>query len=157
MCRSVRTCPRPRFWFLADVSTDSRCGPRVYAGRLDRATTPAFDACRGRVPGHRRNHIDAAAHGIAVAGDRVKTRRCGGQRTSFRHGKARRQQEESRIRHTEIRQELLGRPAAPHPKDGKEGVSRNRTSTFLLGITKAGLTAESQPVSPSPCTAESAP
>ena len=84
--------------------------------QVDRARIPAFDACRGRVPGRRRNHIDAAAHGIAVAGDRVKTRRCGGQRTSFRHGKARRQQEESRIRHTEIRQELLGRPAAPHSK-----------------------------------------
>src|ERR1019366_7581200 len=51
---------------------------------LDRATTPACDACRGRVPGHRRNHICAAAHETAGTGDRVKTRGCGGQRMSFR-------------------------------------------------------------------------
>ena len=43
------------------------------------------------------------------------------------------------------------------PKDGKEGVSRNRASTFLLGITKAGPIAESPPASPWPCTVESVP
>jgi hypothetical protein len=43
------------------------------------------------------------------------------------------------------------------PNDGMEGVNRNRTSTFLLGIMTAGLIAESPPTSPSPCTEESAP
>ena len=44
-----------------------------------------------------------------------------------------------------------------NPEDGNEVVSRNRTSTFLMGITKAGLTAETLPASPSPCTGELAP
>jgi hypothetical protein len=44
-----------------------------------------------------------------------------------------------------------------NPKDGNEGVSRNRTSTFLLGITKDALTAESPPASPWLCTEELAP
>jgi DNA-binding transcriptional LysR family regulator len=46
----------------------------------------------------------------------VKTRGCGWQRGSLRHGKAHQPREDSRIRHKEIRQELLDRPAARHNK-----------------------------------------
>jgi hypothetical protein len=57
------------------------------------------------------------------------------------------------VRWLDARFHLLPR----NPEDGNEGASRNRTSTFLLRITKAGLTAETPPASPWLCIEESAP
>ena len=69
-----------------NVLTDSRCDPSD-GGRLGRARTPACDARHDRVPGRHKSHICEAAHGIAGAGDRVKTLGCDGQKRFLRQGR----------------------------------------------------------------------
>src|SRR5580700_5866331 len=79
-CRVVRTCRRSRSSFPADVSIDSRCDPKRYAERLDRARTRACDAHLGIEPGRHRNRTCAVLYETAAAGAVAKTRQCGERR-----------------------------------------------------------------------------